>query len=307
MDPDAAAFLRSLAVERNLTPYTVSAYGNDLRDLSSSTPDRVLRELSHEDLRNYLEALQRRGLEGSTIRRRLATIRVFYRFLEAEQILPDSPANRLRYRFRTCRKLPRVMPISHVEALLRTAQAQTKGAASSGLRLRAARARRDLAILDLLFATGMRSGEVVALDLRDVDMERRIVHVKGKGRRERNIYVSSPEVLRNIQEYLDERHLFAPKENALFVNPAGQRLHVQSIRHIFRRAQRNAGTTGFSPHCLRHTLATMLVENGADLRSTQEILGHSNIKTTEIYVSVSRARHETVMARFNPRDRLVLG
>lgn len=307
MDEDIRIFVRRLAVERNLSPYTLTAYRSDLQDLARCFPTLSLREVSCDQIRDYVERLQQKGLKGSTVRRRLATLRVFYGAFEAEGAIRESPVRRLRHRYAAAKQLPRVMPISHVETMLKEAhRASVPPGTTKPSRLWQARARRDLAILDTLFATGMRSCEVVKLDLRDIDLERRTLLVNGKGRRQREIYVSSDEVLANIQAYLESRPLFAPKEDAVFLNPKGRRLHVQSVGLIFRRIQRAVGKAGFSPHCLRHTMATLLVENGADLRSTQEILGHSNIRTTEIYVAVSRTRQQVVMTRFNARDRLAI-
>jgi integrase/recombinase XerD len=290
-----------LRFERNRTSRTLKAYEGDLRDLGANLRGRRLTELDTDDLRAYLADLGQRGLKDTTIRRRMATIKIFYRFLEEEGVIPQSPAGRLRVQYTIAKRIPRVMPVSRVEAVLQAAQRAT--AAASGPPC-LARALRDQVVLEILFSTGLRSDEVVRLDLKDVDLERRTLHVSGKGRRERQLYLSSDEVLAIIANYLAHRNAMEPRCNALILNFRGERLHVQSVRAIFQQHLRRAdGEPRFTPHCLRHSMATYLIENGADVRSAQDILGHANIQTTQIYLEVSRKRKEAVLAQFNQRNR----
>lgn len=297
-------FIERLAAERNLSKHTLRAYRGDLQDLAGRFPSQPLERLSTEDLRGYLHHLQERRLKASTIRRRLATIRVFYNSLEADGRLAAAPTRQLRHRYIIEKRLPRVMPIGHVESMLAAAHRRARPYNGSGPHKRA-RALRDVMMLELLFATGMRSGELVALDVTDIDLDRATALLRGKGRREREVYISSQEVLAGVREYLASRLTLMPQSEALVVNSRGQRLHVQSVGAIFRNIRTVARVAAqHTPHCLRHTMATLLVENGADVRAAQEILGHSSIRTTEIYVTVSRTRQQAVMSRFNARDRM---
>lgn len=297
-------FLLSGRVERNLTPKTIKAYGSDLRDLAAAFPRRPLERLTPEDLRAYLTTLHERGLKETTIRRRLATLKVFYRWLHEDGAIPEPPTRGIRRRYATTARIPRVIPPSHIETLLRHAHAAAREPAPP---LRAARHARDLAMIELLFSTGIRSEEVVRLDLRDLDLERRTLHVSGKGKRERQMYLSSDEVLATLHAHLDHRDRFHPKDNALFLNRFGARLGVQSVATAFRRLLRLAHIDGhYTPHMLRHTMATLLIENGADVRSAQEILGHSNIRTTEIYLEVSRLRKQQVLMHYNARNKMIV-
>lgn len=306
-DETIRRFLLACRVERNLTPKTLKAYGGDLRDLAARFPGKPLRALTTDDVRAYLAGLQERCLKEATIRRRLATLKVFYRWLQDEAALDDPPTRGIRGRYATTARIPRVIPLSTVEAVLRRAHAATRETAGPKRRnaARAARRHRDRAMIELLFSTGIRTEELVRLDMRDVDLERRTLHVSGKGKRERQMYLSSDEVVAAIGTYLERRPSLRPKDDAFLLNRFGRRLGVQTVATVFKRLLREAHVEGhYTPHMLRHTMATLLIENGADVRSAQEILGHSNIRTTEIYLEISKLRKQHVLTHFNARNRM---
>lgn len=305
-DDPIQRFLLTGRVERNLAPKTLKAYAADLRDLAARHPGRALESLSTDDLRAYLTDLHERCLKEATIRRRLATLKVFYRWLQEEGLLAEAPTRGIRRRYATTARIPRVLASSQVEAILRSAHALKRKPDAGGPRPAAtARGHRNCAMVEILFSTGIRSEELVRLDVGDVDLERRTLHVKGKGKRERQVYLSSEEVLVALREYLRRRAALKPAGNALFVNRFGDRLGVQSVAAVFKALVAHAGIEArATPHMLRHTMATLLIENGADVRSAQDILGHSNIRTTEIYLEVSRLRKQHVLTQFNARNRM---
>ncbi len=289
MTPRAVSrFLQTAKAERGISEKTARAYASDLQDLARAFPQKPLRSLRARDLEAYIVALRDRGLKDATIRRRIVALKLFYAWARGKR----SPAARLRWKRTTHERLPRVVPLGTIEALLRAAHAGTR----DPLRIR------DAAILEILVSTGIRCEEAVRLDAGDVDLERRTLYVRGKGRRERVLYLSCDETIETLRRHIAAR-LGRARDASLFLGRMGRRLQAQTIRLILSRIARDAGIAArVTPHMLRHSLATLLIENGADIRSAQEILGHSTIRTTEIYVAVSRARKQRVMEMYNPRN-----
>lgn len=295
------SWLRSAQAERNLSPKSLKAYRCDALQLARYLKSRAITSLRPTDLREYVLFMRSQGLRDATIRRRAASLRVLFNWLEAEGLVPRSPLRDIRLNYRYERRLPRVIPLSHVQTLLVVASGQASRTSQSQKQI--ARSRRNRAMIELLFATGIRSEELVRMDVEDLDLERETIRIHGKGRREREVCLSAQEVVTALQSYLAVRRELHPDGSALFLNRFGVRLGVQSVRSIFRALQRSAGLPeNATPHMLRHTMATMLVENGADVRSTQEILGHSSIRTTQLYLEVSRQRQRAVMTQFNARN-----
>jgi integrase/recombinase XerD len=301
-------FLDAAQAERGLSPKTRKAYGCDLRDISRSVLDGDMQRVGPEELREYILGMQARGRSQSTIMRRLVTTKLFFGWLERESRIERSPALGLKIRYRRHHRLPRVIPTSSVRAILVAAGKRDESRTRSPSDLVIARTVRNRAIVEILFSTGIRTEELTLLDLCDVDLERRTLRISGKGNREREIYLSSDEVMDCLRECLRLRLAFRPVVDAVFLNRFGRRLGVQTIARVFGALAIKAGVEGNpTPHLLRHTMATLLVENGADVRSTQEILGHASIRTTQIYLEVSRNRQRAVLRKFNPRNHMSVG
>lgn len=307
-------FIESASVERNLSRLTIKAYSGDLQRFNKRIGNREVESLTIEDLRGFMESLGHENhYQDASIRRALATLKVFFRFLEDERIIADSPARHIRGHFAVTRKLPRVMSLKEIRSLLKACHrhatesrttAASKGDACS-LDSESFRATRDRACFELLFATGMRIGELVALDVVDVNLDDRTVRILGKGRRERIAYVSSDEALRSVRDYLSVRVPVAGSQSAFVLNKHGKRSTIFSIENAFAKYCRLGRIKrSFTPHCLRHTMATMLLNNGADIRSVQEILGHRTIITTQIYTEVSIGQKRRTMMRFHERNRM---
>ena len=275
-----------------------------LRVLSVFFGPKNLCAVERDDLRAYLAYLEQQNLKDTSIRRKLATLKVFYSFLEDEKLIANSPTRKLKKKYKTCKRLPRVMSGDEVEKLLRTAYRRMKTTAGNSGFI-AYKPIRDCLILEILFVAGLRIDELVKLNLRDLDLSRRTLLISGKGRKERMLYISSDEVLDLVKRYLESRLILSPATQALFLSRRGGRLSTNSVGYIFKSQLRRAGLPEhYTPHCLRHTMATMLIENGADVRSVQEILGHSSISTTEIYLNVSKRRKQQVLTSFNHRNTL---
>ena len=281
MNREVAAFLRYLDRERNASPHTIRAYAADLAQFQAHVEEELARppkpaDVDHLVIRGYLARLHRGGLKKVSAARKLATLRTFFRYLCREGILERNPARAL-VSPRKERKIPAHLVEGEVAALI-----EVPGDTDSALRARA--------ILELFYATGIRCAELVGLDLGDVDLNDRTLKVLGKGSKERIVPFGQP-ALAALAAYFPVRLKARPRSQALFVNARGGRLTDRWIRHIVsHRVKQVAMARRLSPHSLRHSFATHLLERGADLRSIQELLGHASLSTTQRYTHVD-ARH----------------
>jgi integrase/recombinase XerC len=286
-----AAFLRHLDRERNASAHTVRAYAEDLRQFARHARAELGREARPQDvdhllIRSFLASLHRQGLKKSTAARKLASLRTFFRYLCREGVLERNPARALLSP-RVERHLPAHLDEARIALLLDV----------PGEGLAAARAR---AILELLYATGLRCGELVSLDLSEVDLDGRMLRVVGKGRKERVVPFGS-QARSALVAYLPLR---APRagSDALFVNHFGGRLTDRSVRRLVaRRVTQVALGQKISPHGLRHSFATHLLQRGADLRSIQELLGHASLSTTQRYTHVDTRHLLSIYGKTHPR------
>ena len=288
MTDPLAAFLRHLSVERNASAHTLRSYRGDLTDFQRFLAERGIAGLAATDsrlVRAWLAALHARGLNPVSIGRKLAALRSCCRFLVRRGVLERNPAREVRGP-RPPRRLVSFLPIDEATELV-------QGRAVGG----AGRAR-DLAILELLYASGLRVSELSGLDVDALDRADRTVRVLGKGRKER-IVPYGEHAARALGAWLGER---GERPGPLFANARGGRLGVRSMHTIVRRSARAAGITRrVSPHTLRHTFATHLLDRGADLRMIQELLGHSRLSTTQRYTHVAADQLMKVYDRAHPR------
>ncbi len=288
-------YLDYLALERGLSRNTLHAYERDLRDYVRFVQDGAGGEAGDPValVRQYLRHLTRRGLSEATVARRLAALRSFFGYQEDEAGAGPDPTRHLSSP-RLVRPLPRVLTVEQVEAMLAACPADDP----VGLR--------DRAILELLYATGLRVSELVALTVDDWDTSPPRLRCRGKGEKERLIPVGRAAV-RAVDRFLaaGRPRLVSRtpvRAGALFVNRRGAALTRQSVWKLVKKyAALAAIVHEVTPHTLRHSFATHLLENGADLRSVQEMLGHADISTTQIYTHVSRARLKAVYDRAHPR------
>ena len=281
MKKEVAAFVRFLEGERNASPHTIRAYGEDLKQFSTFLREELGRDprpadVDHLMIRAFLACLHRDGLKKVSSGRKLAALRTFFRFLCREGVLDRNPARALLSP-RVERRIPSHLDEGEVDLLL-----DVPGGGAAAVRARA--------LLELLYATGIRCAELVGLDADEVDLEARMARVLGKGRKER-IVPFGTRAADALRKYLPVRAAAAPRDDALFVNARGGRLTDRSVRLILAsRVRQVALARRISPHTLRHSFATHLLERGADLRAIQELLGHASLSTTQRYTHVN-ARH----------------
>jgi integrase/recombinase XerD len=294
MDNYVNEFINYLAVERGLAQNTLESYGRDLHQyyayLRNSNLE-VIKDSNRNTILNYLNALQNKGKAVSTISRNLAAIKSFYQYLVREHYLEKDPAANLESP-KLEKKLPKILSIHEVEELLR----QPNGFLPTGLR--------DKAMLELLYATGIRVSELIALNISDVNLDMGYIKCYGKGSKERIVPLGSI-AAKCVQEYMAKGRVKLIRtydEPSLFVNHHGNRLTRQGFWKIIKKYAQEANITKeITPHTLRHSFATHLLENGADLRSVQEMLGHADISTTQIYTHVTKNRLKEVYDKAHPR------
>lgn len=286
------AFLAHCGSERRLDVKTVRAYRVDLRQLLDWASTHAAGGLDRAKVRAYLAFLNAR-YAPSSVKRKMASLRALLNYLVEEGLISASPMVGMRVGIQEPRRLPRTVPMADLCAIYDFSD----GSASV----------RDRAILEMLIATGMRVSELCALDVVDCDLESRSVRIYGKGSKERVVQLESEPAIRALQRYLPERKVACDKAGsdsaALFVNKYCARMSDRSVREVVsKRAKEVNASVAVTPHMLRHTFATLLLEGDVDIRYIQRLLGHSSIKTTEIYTHVSEAKQRDVMRKHNPRN-----
>ena len=291
-----AQFLEHGQSVRNLSDRTLRAYQSDLAQFHIHMSDTPAVEITPEHLEGYLDKMSGGPYRDTSIRRKVAALKVFFRFLEEQGIVGESPARRLKIKKPVENRVPTVLSTREVRALLAAPKEQVTELASlrdqsAGSRNRYFCAVRDNVILELLFSTGIRIGELVALNIGDVDLDKHQIQITGRATRGRLVTLASEVVVEALRQYLELRSERALSTAALFVGRSGTRLTIYSIENIFKKHVRLAEIKRHvTPHSLRHTMAALLVSSGTDIKEVQEILGHASILSTQVYTRLPIAK-----------------
>lgn len=287
-------FIHYLTVERGLSANTTESYSRDLKQFEAYVQPLGITNLVHADktaVMGYLIAMQKKGRSASTLSRHMAAIKAFFRYCLTEGLIAKDPTVNLESP-RPQKKLPQILALEEVECLLNIPMKNNR----TGLR--------DKAMLELLYATGLRVTELISLDISNVNLEMGFVRCFGKGAKERIIPLGSI-AAKHIEEYLHTgrpKLVKKPGETGLFLNHHGKQMTRQGFWKLIKKYANEVGITKeITPHTLRHSFATHLLENGADLRSVQEMLGHSDITTTQIYTHLTRGKLREVYTKTHPR------
>jgi len=304
MEADLQDFLQTAETVKNISEHTRSAYERDLRQFFKFLKDKgvsSLNQVDHLILRRFLAMLQEKDYLKSSVARKCASLRSFFKFLVREGILGSNPTSSL-HTPKKDRKLPQFLTEDEVTQLLDLPDENEP----SGIR--------DKALFETLYSCGTRVSELAGLNLADVDLLGDIIKVRGKGKKERICPLGKP-AIKALNNYLDIRSTFfsktgkaarkgfktSPNKNAVFVNAKGGRLTTRSMERILKSYVANVTSKKVTPHTLRHSFATHLLSRGADLRSVQELLGHKNLSTTQIYTHVSTELMKKVYDSTHPR------
>lgn len=300
MKDQLKAFLDYMLAERNYSPLTIELYKREITAFGEYAKKEGCKSWGDVDrnlMRRYLGWLSAQGYAKGSIARRMAEVRSFYKFLQRQGYLAENPLANMSSP-KTDKRLPEFLSVEETVALLSVPDTSTP----QGLR--------DRAILELLYASGMRVSEIVGLNLDDVDMHHGEARVMGKGAKERIVLLGQP-ALRALAAYLREGRpkLLGQKDsNALFLNRFGQRFSARGVQRLLDEASRMAGLSRrITPHTLRHTFATHMLDGGADLRVVQELLGHASLTTTQKYTHVTQSRARKVYLSTHPLAKRTAG
>lgn len=290
-------FLNYLGIEKNYSEYTLINYERDLTDfvvfLRQSTGDQDWKRINHLDIRSYLAFLQERGYSRTTIARRITCLRSFFKYLCQKDLVVQNPLKNIQTP-RLEKRLPKFLFLEEAEALVE------KPKATSLLGCR------DRAIIETFYATGIRVGELVTLNLEDLNLSGGFLRVLGKGKKERVVPLGSKAIVA-LEFYLAKsrpkllKNIYS--ETALFLNKLGIRISDRSVRRLIEKYGKQLGLDKrVSPHVLRHSFATHLLDGGADLRVVQELLGHADISSTQLYTHITKERLKKVYEKAHPRS-----
>lgn len=296
MNDQIQDFIHYLVVERGLSNNTIVSYERDLKAYAIFLKEHLriesVNEIGRVHILQFLKHLKETGKSSKTIARHIASIRSFHQFLLREKVANEDPSVHIETP-QVERKLPNVLSLAEVEKLLETPK------------LTSPIGYRDKAMLELLYATGIRVSELIQLNLSDIHLMMGFIRCYGKGRKERVVPIGQ-KATNAIEEYLEKgRSKLVKQKNqteALFLNHHGKRMTRQGFWKNLKKIAKEAGIQKeLTPHTLRHSFATHLLENGADLRAVQEMLGHADISTTQIYTHVTKTRLKDVYKQFHPR------
>lgn len=296
-------YLSYCKLEKGLDPKTLKAYKTDLLQFEIFIQSHN-NSLSRENLHEYLSILHRK-YKIKSVKRKIASLKAFYNYLEYEEILDANPLNRMRIKLHEPHILPRVIPLSTVDLLLQYVYRQEKIKNSSVYQHRSIL--RDIAVLELLFATGVRVSELCSIQKDSFDLSTGELKVYGKGAKERLIQVSNSSVLSACYAYYTANAPIIENSHWFFVNRLGHQLSDQSVRNMINKYAKLAGITQhITPHMFRHTFATLLLEEDVDIRYIQQLLGHSSITTTQIYTHVTAKKQRDILSSKHPRNKIAI-
>ncbi len=282
-------FVNYLEVEKNCSQHTLRCYRSDLLELASFLKEKGPKDVTHLDLRRFMADLKGRNCARRTVVRKLAAVRSFFKFLFREKLVKANPADSV-FTPKLDRRLPEFLAQGRMVDLV-TAPIKKNIAGF-----------RDRAILEVLYSAGIRVSELVGLDCENVDLIDGVIKVRGKGKKER-IALLGKEAQRAVRDYVQKRQVsWGDRPKALFLNKQGKRLSDRSVRRLIDKYVRQCGIEKkISPHSIRHSFATHMLNNGADLRSVQELLGHKNLSTTQIYTHLDTQKIKEIYMKAHPR------
>ncbi len=292
-------YINYCAYQKRLDKKTLKSYRIDLRQFYECYPSIQLTDFTHEILEEYIRKLHQQ-YKPKTVKRKIASLKAFFRYLEYKEILDKNPFTKIQVRFREPTKLPKTIPLNIVELFLSTIYKQRTNAKTHYQKMNALR---DVAIIELLFATGIRISELCFLRTIDVNLYDGSILIYGKGHKERVIQLGNVSVIHLLQEYKNSFHNNSKDYYYFFVNQNGSVISDQSVRRMINKyASLATIELHITPHMFRHTFATSLLEADVDIRYIQEMLGHSSINVTEIYTHVSTSKQRDILIAKHPRN-----
>ncbi|MDR2883550.1 MAG: tyrosine-type recombinase/integrase [Deferribacteraceae bacterium] len=293
---EVEAYLYYCEYQKKLSIKSIQAYSIDLKQFLSHNNNQ---NLSKSTISNYITYLHKTYMPQAA-KRKLASVRAFLNYLEFEEIIDANPIRKIKTKFKEPKILPKIIPLRVIEQLLAAVHQEWANAKTAHANCAALR---NVAIMEILFATGMRVSELCSLKADDVHLEEGNIYIMGKGSKERIIQIGNDEVLSILRQY---QEAFSPSA-FFFINRFSSRISEQSVRFMLRKFRIRAGiATNVTPHMFRHSFATLLLEEDVDIRYIQRMLGHSSIQTTQIYTLVTTEKQRQILTARHPRNKIAL-
>lgn len=296
-----ARYLDHCKYEKGLDSKTLKAYRIDLMQywVYSEQENNIH---SKENLQGYIVLLHTK-YKIKTVKRKVASIKAFYSYIECQEIISENPFAKIQIKLHEPFLLPRIIPLEDINRILRYSYNRKEEIETSKYESRACL--RNIAVLELLFATGMRVSELCSLHFEDIDLAKGTVKIYGKGAKERIVQIGNSEVLLSLQAYYQEFENNIKNSGWFFVNRLGNGLSAQSVRFMIDNYSKAVGINQhITPHMFRHSFATFLLEEDVDIRYIQQLLGHSSITTTQIYTHVSTKKQREILVAKHPRNKI---
>lgn len=291
-------YLEYCRCQKRLDEKTLKAYRIDLTQFAKEIPACHIEEITSGILEDFIAGLHQK-YKPKTVKRKIASLKALFHYFEYRELIDKNPFNRMQIKFREPVILPKTIPLHTVEHFLATIYSQN-AAAKTDYQKRTTL--RDIAVIELLFATGIRISELCSLKARDVNLQDKNILIYGKGAKERRIQLGNDDVIRILREYKDAFAMQIQGCGCFFVNQTGRPLSDQSVRRMINKYTSVAAIEmHITPHMFRHTFATSLLEADVDIRYIQEMLGHSSINVTEIYTHVTMAKQRDILVSKHPR------
>ncbi len=291
-------YLKYCQTQKRLDEKTLRAYRTDLSQFCEYSRPADISEITPELLENFFGNLHQK-YKPKTVKRKIASLKALFHYFEYKDLIALNPFNKIQIKFREPVLLPKTIPLYNVEAFLSTIYKQTSNAKTAYQRRNALR---DAAVIELLFATGMRISELCSLNIDDVNLYDRTILIYGKGSKERKVQIGNDDVINVLKKYRNNFEKEIQNCRYFFANQNGRKLSEQSVRRMINKYTSLAAIDlHITPHMFRHTFATCLLEADVDIRYIQEILGHSSITVTEIYTHVTMSKQRDILTTKHPR------
>jgi len=289
--------------EKNLSPKTLQAYEIDLKQFAQYKQFESIKicNFDKNKLKEYIQNLYSLNLKAKTIKRKIAVIKAFFTYLEFDEVILVSPFRKIKISIKEPKTLPKIIELKYIKRLLKSLyrlKSQHQDIESTNYKSLV----RDLLTIEILFSTGIRVSELCNILLNDIDCKTGVLKINGKGDKERIVHICDSEVKKIIQEYITLFHQKPDQNSHFLINRIGNKLSEQSVRLMIKKYQKLTGINkNITPHMFRHSFATLLLEEGVDIRYIQHMLGHSSISTTQIYTQVNNKQQRKILHSKHPR------
>lgn len=297
-------YLSFCTARKNLDLKTIKSYSIDLKQFTDFIFSKSLEWNTKNSLEQYIDILHNK-YKPKSVKRKIASLKAFFHYLEIEEIIEINPFHKIQVKYKEPFILPKTIPLSLIEQIIKFAYAEHNNSATFYSKRTALR---NILILEILFATGMRISELCSLTLDCLDLSNYIIKIYGKGSKERLIQICNKNIQNLIDQYCKEFQFELPYKKFLFINRLGNRLSEQSVRNMITSYVEKANISlHITPHMFRHSFATLLLEEDVDIRYIQQMLGHSSITTTQIYTHTSINKQKNILSAKHPRNKLEIG